>query len=159
MPAAASDLRGGLPTFGVIPASCLKCWLILAVFLAMLWVLIRLIFSLMLSVSVFLYLSAEIRRGSCFSPEVRGQRSAEARGREPARTDFSEALVLVDAAVEGDGGVSGLLQQAGGRVGGLRELLDGLQQQRVASDPLHRHHQEEGQGGGVDLRPEEQSGA
>lgn len=50
-------------TFGVIPASCLKCWLILAVFLAMLWVLRRLIFSLMLSSSVFLYLSAGGEQG------------------------------------------------------------------------------------------------
>lgn len=32
-------------------------------------------------------------------------------------------------------------------------FLDGLQEERVASDPLHRHHQEEAQGGGVDLRP------
>lgn len=65
-------------TFGVIPASCLSCWLILAVFLAMLCVLIRLILSLMLSCSLFLYLSAGIRTGSCFSPEVRGQRSEAA---------------------------------------------------------------------------------
>lgn len=53
-------MRGRL-TLGVSPASCLKCWLILAVFLAMLWVLIRLILSLMLSCSGLLYLSAGIK--------------------------------------------------------------------------------------------------
>lgn len=52
---AASDV---LPTLGAIPASCLICWLSLAVFLAMLWVLRRLILSLIVRVSVFLYLSA-----------------------------------------------------------------------------------------------------
>lgn len=65
---------GGLLTFGEIPASCLKCWLILAVFLAMLWELMRWILSLMLSCSLFLYLSAEIRRGGGLSAEVRGQK-------------------------------------------------------------------------------------
>lgn len=144
---------GGLLTLGEMPASCLKCWLILAVFLAMLWELRRWILSLMLSCSLFLYLSAESGRGGGLSAEVRGQRSGEAGGRERARTDFSEALVLVDAAVEGDGGVSGPLQQAVGRVGGVRVLLDGLQEQRVARHPLHRHHQEEAQRRGVDLGP------
>lgn len=67
-------------------------------------------------------------------------------------TDFSEALVFVDAAVEGDGSVGGLLQQGERRVGGVSVLLDGLQEQRVAGDPLNRHHQEEAQGGGVDFR-------
>lgn len=65
---------GGLLTFGEIPASCLKCWLILAVFLAMLWELMRWILSLMLSCSLFLYLSAEIGRGGGLSAEVRGQK-------------------------------------------------------------------------------------
>lgn len=76
-----------------------------------------------------------------------------------APTNFPEALVLVDATVESDGGVSRLLQQAVGRVGGLRVLLDGLQEERVASDPLHRHHQEEAQRCGVDLGPAEQTPA
>lgn len=51
------------PTFGFIPVSCLICWLSLAVFLAMLWVFRRLILSFILSVSVFLYLSAKIMTG------------------------------------------------------------------------------------------------
>ena len=79
-------------------------------------------------------------------PDLRG-------GRTPFLTHFPEALVLVDAAVEGDGGVRGLLQAGVGRVGRLRVLLDGLQEQGVAGDPLHGHHQEEAQRRGVDLRP------
>lgn len=45
------------------------------------------------------------------------------------------------------------LQQRVRRVALLGVLLDGLQEQRVASDPLHRHHQEEAERGGVDLGP------
>lgn len=37
----------------------------------------------------------------------------------------------------------------------VRVFLDGLQEEGVAGDPLHRHHQEETQRGGVDLRPGE----
>lgn len=48
-----------------------------------------------------------------------------------------------------------LLQQGIGRVSSVRVLLDGLQEERVAGDPLHRHHQEETQRGGVDFRPSE----
>lgn len=66
-------------------------------------------------------------------------------------TDFSEALVLIDATVEADGGVGRPLQQLVGRVAAVRVLLDGLQEERVTSDPLHRHHQEEAERGGVDL--------
>lgn len=70
-------------------------------------------------------------------------------------TDFSEAFVFIDATVQGDGGVSGLLQKGIRRVCFLRVFLDGLQEEGVTGDPLHRHHQEETQRGGVYFRPEE----
>lgn len=68
-------------------------------------------------------------------------------------TDFSEAFVLIDATVQGDGGVSGLLQKAICRVSFFRVFLDGLQEEGVAGNPLHRHHQEEAQRGGIYFRP------
>ena len=55
-----SKTRAFCPTLVAIPVSCLMCWLSLAVFFAMLWELRRLILSLMVRVSVFLYLSATI---------------------------------------------------------------------------------------------------
>lgn len=136
---------GASPTFEANPVSCLICWLSRAVFLAMLWVLRRLILSLMDSVSVFLYLSAK-----CKVTLLTAEGSPSSR-RGGGLTDFPEALVLVDATVEGDGGVGRPLQQLVRRVVVFRVLLDGLQKQRVASDPLHRHHQEEAERGGVDL--------
>lgn len=68
-------------------------------------------------------------------------------------TDFSEAFVLVDPAVEDHGGVGSLLQERVGRVPGVRVFLDGLQEEGVAGDPLDGHHQEETKRGGVDIRP------
>lgn len=65
-------------------------------------------------------------------------------------TDFSELsdpFVLVDATVERYRGLCGLLQQGVGRVGRVSVLLDGLQEERVTGDSLHRHHHEETQRG------------
>ena len=70
-------------------------------------------------------------------------------------TDFSEAFVLIDATVQGNGGVSGLLQKGICWVSYLCVFLDGLQQEGVAGNPLHRHHQEEAQRGGIYFRPGE----
>lgn len=145
------------PTLGAIPVSCLMCWLNLAVFLAMLWVLRRTILSLMVRFSVFLYLSAarqEALNKLQFTPTLAfvGVSIGWAGAGTESLTDFSEAFVLVDAAVQGDGGVSGLIQQGARRVRRVGVFLDGLQEERVPGDPLDRHHQEETQGGGVDLR-------
>lgn len=74
LPVVTSERVSAVVTFGVSPASCFRCWLILAVFLAMLWVLIRLILSLMLSCSVFLYLSAETKAGSCLNAGAAGRK-------------------------------------------------------------------------------------
>lgn len=49
--------------------------------------------------------------------------------------------------------MGGLLQEGVRRVSSVGVLLDGLQQERVSGDALHGHHQEEAQGGGVDVRP------
>lgn len=68
-------------------------------------------------------------------------------------TDFFEAFVLIDATVQGDGCVSGLLQKGICRVSFLCVFLDGLQEEGVAGNPLHRHHQEEAQRGGIYFRP------
>ncbi len=73
-------------------------------------------------------------------------------------TDFSEAFVFIDATVQGDWGVSRLLQKRVRWVARVRVFLDGLQEERVPSDSLHRHHQEETQRGGVYLRPKEITG-
>ena len=70
-----------------------------------------------------------------------------------ALTHFSEAFVLIDFAVECYGGVGGVLQEGVGEVSRLRVLLYGLEQEGVAGDTLDRHHQEETQRRGVDLRP------
>lgn len=84
---------------------------------------------------------------------IKNQRVEEAARTGGRLTDFPEALVLVDATVEGDGGVGRPLQQRVGRVRAVGVLLDGLEEQGVASDPLHRHHQEEAERGGVHLGP------
>lgn len=68
-------------------------------------------------------------------------------------TNFSEAFVLIDATVQGDGRVSGLLQKCICWVGSVSVFLDGLQEEGVACNPLHRHHQEETQRGGIHFRP------
>lgn len=73
-------------------------------------------------------------------------------------TDFSEAFVLIDATVQGDGGVSGLLQKCICWVSAVGVFLDGLQEKGVAGDPLNGHHQEETQRGGVNFRPGEMNG-
>lgn len=49
--------------------------------------------------------------------------------------------------------MSRLLQERVRRVAPVGVLLDGLQEEGVASDPLHRHHQEEAQRRGVHLGP------
>lgn len=51
--------------------------------------------------------------------------------------------------------MSGLLQEFVRRVSGLRVFLDGLQEEGITRDLLHRHHQKETQRGGVDLGPGE----
>lgn len=73
-------------------------------------------------------------------------------------TDFSEAFVLIDATVQGNGGVGGLLQECVRWVSSVSVFLDGLQQEGVAGDSLHWHHQEETQRGGVYFRPGETNG-
>lgn len=54
--------------------------------------------------------------------------------------------------------MSSRLQELISWVTSLCVFLDGLQQERVAGDSLHRHHQEETQRGGVDFRPKEING-
>lgn len=49
--------------------------------------------------------------------------------------------------------MSSLLQKRVRWVTPVRVFLDGLQEEGVASDPLHRHHQEEAQRCGVYFRP------
>ncbi len=73
-------------------------------------------------------------------------------------TNFSEAFVLIDSTVQSDGGVSGLLQKCICWVSCVSVFLDGLQEEGVAGDPLHRHHQEETQRCGVYFRPGEMNG-
>lgn len=51
--------------------------------------------------------------------------------------------------------MSSLLQERIRRVTPVGMFLDGLQEEGVACDPLHRHHQEETQRGGVYVRPGE----
>lgn len=70
-------------------------------------------------------------------------------------TDFSEALVLVDVTVQGYGSVCSLLQECVCWVTVVCVFLDGLQEEGVTSDSLHGHHQEETQGGGIYVRPED----
>jgi len=48
-----------------------------------------------------------------------------------------------------------LLQQCIRWVRGVGVFLDGLQEEGIAGDPLHWHHQEETQRSGIDFRPGE----
>lgn len=66
-------------------------------------------------------------------------------------TYFTEALVLVNPAVELDGGVRRVLQQEVGRMLGISVFLYGLQQQGVAGNSLYWHHQEEAESGGIHI--------
>lgn len=70
-------------------------------------------------------------------------------------TDFTEAFVFIDPAVDLDCSVSGVLQYGVRRVPGVCVFLDGLEQQRVTGDSLNRHHQEEAQSGCIHIRTED----
>lgn len=70
-------------------------------------------------------------------------------------TDFTEALVFIDPAVDLDRRVCGVLQYGVGRVPRVCVFLDGLEQQRVTGDSLNRHHQKEAQSGCIHIRTED----